>query len=1151
MKLWPIFALLLVLILALRQFLPQRLSRGSLVLLLGAWLMGAGLVGYSQRLFPLNQPAEEKLSPSLCYSCPFPQASCETDTKTFGQNLPEENQNLGTVPLEFREQDFERRNRIIALARDSVDSREISRHAIESEDIDTGSVNSRTIKNYTIQGEDIDPDTVITLSDILSDHLTADTLIINEEATIPTLNISSLIDLGANTIADGNFTGDWDFNGGDLADIGTIDAGTYNGNTLTAGTGTLTLSTHTLALTGSAAINQDLLTTSSPIFAGLTLNGNLILGTNTLTTTNTALVSNLNADYLDGQHGAYYLPASNISGTANYISKFTGASSLGNSLIYDNGTNIGIGTTAPNEILDINGRIYLADSSAPTPTTNRMYAVSGDLYWNGTNLSDGETLPSGATGQTLYNNAGIWTATSNLYNDGTNIGIGTTTPGALLDVRDGSFQLTDSDVAHGMTNSYPTNVYGSLSIANATGGGLYIAGISDTDLTGLYAVGVIGSDDPTDTTPAMVLDGRKKNGITLQALASAETVLQLRNSGTNLITVLGNGNVGIGTTAPTTKLQIYQPTRNTDALVIHTAVTNADGVQGYGAISFQEYADKTGNYSQIRSWSNLSVSWGSDLSFHVTTAGSPTLTEVMRIGRSGNVGIGTTNPGTAKLFVSGDSGSTSGSIQVNRSDLAGALSSHILYGATGDWYIRSSLNTGKIIMQDTGGYVGIGTANPTARLHVDNGGIALSSSSTTHQYRIMDYSSQNYLGIGYWNVAGGTWYPSGSATNAAINIHYTGLVGIGTNAPASLLSVGGAGYANTGIYGYGADWGVAGVSAAGGVYGSGITGVWAQGTHTGVRGLGTTYDFYAQGAGIDYGTSSSIRWKRNIVPIDNALGKVLNLNGVYYDWDKEHGGQHDMGMIAEDAGKFVPEIVGWEPDGSGYATGMDYGHLTPVLVEAIKELASSANTQQGEISKQETLNSEQELLIKNLNDKTISVDDRISIISNTLTQQNDILNQISDDNISQQEIADDQAVQIKNLEEQMKTIQDQTKAVIDFALAFDLDKAVFKDAEGNVDLLDGKLEAEELATGILAIKMVDPEKKTIGTGILPAGEIQIEIQTKAIGENSKVFITAQAENAVIYPLTVTAKTVGVGFAVAIPEILEADLSFDWWIIESR
>ena len=38
------------------------------------------------------------------------------------------------------------------------------------------------------------------------------------------------------------------------------------------------------------------------------------------------------------------------------------------------------------EQLEVNGRIYLADSTAPGTTTNRLYSVSGSLYWNGTQL---------------------------------------------------------------------------------------------------------------------------------------------------------------------------------------------------------------------------------------------------------------------------------------------------------------------------------------------------------------------------------------------------------------------------------------------------------------------------------------------------------------------------------------------------------------------------------------------------------------------------------------------------------------------------------------------------------------------------------------------------------------------------------------------
>ncbi|MFH1583364.1 MAG: hypothetical protein ABIB72_03545 [Candidatus Falkowbacteria bacterium] len=57
-------------------------------------------------------------------------------------------------------------------------------------------------------------------------------------------------------------------------------------------------------------------------------------------------------------------PASGLggSGTLNYVAKWTGAGSLGNSSIFDNG-NVGIGTTGPGHKLDVNGNIGLAVSS--------------------------------------------------------------------------------------------------------------------------------------------------------------------------------------------------------------------------------------------------------------------------------------------------------------------------------------------------------------------------------------------------------------------------------------------------------------------------------------------------------------------------------------------------------------------------------------------------------------------------------------------------------------------------------------------------------------------------------------------------------------------------------------------------------------------
>jgi len=115
-----------------------------------------------------------------------------------------------------------------------------------------------------------------------------------------------------------------------------------------------------------------------------------------------------------------------------------------------------------------------------------------------------------------------------------------------------------------------------------------------------------------------------------------------------------------------------------------------------------------------------------------------------------------------------------------------------------------------------------------------------------------------------------------------------------------------------------------------GVYGKAL-----ETNSTGVYGEGAKYDFYAAGPGTDYGTSSSIRWKNNILVIPDPILKIKAIRGVFFDWDQAHGGKHDVGMIAEEVGKVLPEIVDYEENGTD-AIGLDYSKITPLLLEAIK-----------------------------------------------------------------------------------------------------------------------------------------------------------------------------------------------------------------------
>jgi hypothetical protein len=226
-----------------------------------------------------------------------------------------------------------------------------------------------------------------------------------------------------------------------------------------------------------------------------------------------------------------------------------------------------------------------------------------------------------------------------------NVGIGTSSPAGKLDVRDGSFDLSDTDVDHGLTDLAPTNSYGQIEPNNATAGGLYIQGISDTDATGLQIRGIIGDTDPTDTTSAVDIVGAKDNGTTSNTvLDSSETVMNVRNAGTVLTTTLGNGNTGFGIDSPSSKLHV----KGTQSLQLARIQSSTETAGHLAGLSFTVGSDPASKASIALEADN---SWGrGDLLFMVDdTADVSEVTvadERMRITRAGNVGIGTTSPDT-------------------------------------------------------------------------------------------------------------------------------------------------------------------------------------------------------------------------------------------------------------------------------------------------------------------------------------------------------------------------------------------------------------------------------------------------------------------------------------------------------------------------
>jgi hypothetical protein len=80
--------------------------------------------------------------------------------------------------------------------------------------------------------------------------------------------------------------------------------------------------------------------------------------------------------------------------------------------------------------------------------------------------------------------------------------------------------------------------------------------------------------------------------------------------------------------------------------------------------------------------------------------------------------------------------------------------------------------------------------------------------------------------------------------------------------------------------------------------------------------------------------TSSITFKENINPIENALALVMQLAGVTYD--RKDNKEHEAGLIAEQVYKIIPDLVSLDADGKPH--GIKYTKLSAYLIESIKTL---------------------------------------------------------------------------------------------------------------------------------------------------------------------------------------------------------------------
>jgi len=451
--------------------------------------------------------------------------------------------------------------------------------------------------------------------------------------------------------------------------------------------------------------------------------------------------------------------------------------------------NVGIGTTNPDSPLEVqfveaNGTSKEMLHLDYNPTNNygsAIFKISSGTSAN--NVFEIEQVTGGGNGDfgTYFRNAssgaygninfvtGASTSASSIVmtiGGGTqkgNVGIGTTSPSTKLHVRNGEATIaSDTDGVK-------------LSYSNGNSSGIIDTAFSDNNLefrtNGTAKMWIanagnvgIGTTSPNEKLQ-LNLNAYAPNGINAGLFASTaagSTTIALRSSG---VTHFNGGNVGIGTTSPSSAV-------------------------GFDAKLQLESANPMLVYKETDQSTKWEVgAWGGN---YVVYNGT---NERMRITSAGWVGIGTTSP-AEKLEVNGSiksgnlkiENSNGGRIGLNRNTANGAIYNNS-YGAfqiqnngTGFFelqsYNSSGSYTGVLSMLESNGYVGIGTTSPQQKLDV-NGDIAIKAATQLS-----------------FNTSNGTLSVGGDAgqldlLSSSIFINYSGNVGIGTTSPSTKLDVDG------------------------------------------------------------------------------------------------------------------------------------------------------------------------------------------------------------------------------------------------------------------------------------------------------------------------------------------------------------------------